>query len=154
MKKIHTEKIRATFYIDKRLYQLLKRCSAIEEVPMSSIIENDILEKRLEKYSYPTPEAWEGYYRFEFPEIMEQLEHEQQWEAYSKSSEGLYESEKLHIKKQQEQGMITKEKADSLLQAAEKKRQLALEQEELDAEREKQKLKERWEKAIREIPIE
>ena len=153
MKKIHTEKIRATFYIDKRLYQLLKRCSAIEGIPMSSIISNEILKERVGKYAFATPKDWEGYCRFELPEIMQQLEYEAQYEYHSKSPGGIYESAKSFIASQLEKEKITKMKADLLLKEEEKKYQQAIEQEQIDDEREKKELKERWEKAVKEIPI-
>ena len=59
--KAHKDKIRATFYIDKRLYQLLKRCSQIEETPMSSIINDEILKDRVGIYELDTPDHVDNY---------------------------------------------------------------------------------------------
>ena len=154
MKKIHTDKVRATFYIDKRLYQLLKRCSVIEGIPMSSIIDNEILKERVGKYEFSSPEEWQGYCRYELPEIMQRLEYEEQYEYHAKSPEGIYDSAKSYIIKQLEQEQITKEKAELLLKEAMKKYELAIEQERKNDEQEKKELKERWEKAAKEFPIE
>jgi len=154
MKKIHTDKIRATFYIDKRLYQLLKRCSAIEGIPMSSIIENDILQERVGKYAYPSPTDWEDYLRSGYSIEKEEEENEKYWEWYSNSPEGMYESVKSHITKQVEANKITKERAKSLLKDAEKKFRLAEEQEQKEKEQKEKELWERWKKAVNDIPIE
>jgi hypothetical protein len=149
MKKIHADKIRATFYIDKRLYQLLKRCSSIEGIPMSSIIDNDILSARVGKYEFQSPEAWE---RHEYVTNWEASEREEQedYEAYASSPEGLYEAAKLLIQKKLSDAAITDEQATRSLIEAEKKYKQELELE----EKEKQQFKERWEKAVKEIPIE
>jgi hypothetical protein len=149
MKKIHTDKIRATFYIDKRLYQLLKRCSAIEGIPMSSIIDNDVLSARVGKYEFQSPEAWEEHDYYENLEASAR-EDQEDYEAYSNSTEGLYEAAKLLIKKRLSDGAITDEQANRSLIEAERKYQQDLELEEIA----KQQFKKRWEKAVKEIPIE
>jgi uncharacterized protein (DUF1800 family) len=149
MRKAHTDKVRATFYIDKRLYQLLKRCSAIENIPMSSIINDDILEQRVGKYAHPTSKDWDDYLFYMAKDIQEEAE-QKEYEAYSESPEGRYESAKLLIKKQLEDSQITKTIAEKRLAIAEEEYEARLQKEKI-AEKE---FEERWIKAVKEIDIE
>ena len=148
MKKIHTDKIRATFYIDKRLYQLLKRCSAIEGIPLSSIINNDILEERVGKYAFPSLKDWEDHCYYSAQET-EQEEMEDYYEEYEKSPEGLLESKKFLITKQLNEGKMTKALAEKKIEKAQKEYEKTIE-----LEKEKTKLHtEKWERAVIEIPL-
>ena len=153
MRKAHTDKIRATFYIDKRLYQLLKRCSAIEGIPMSSIINDDLLEKRVGKYAYPSPKDWEDHMYYEAGEEEQKREIEAEIEFYSNSPEGILDSRKSYIKKQLKDSKISKEQAETLIQEAEKKFERDIEKEKKIQEREQKELEARWHKAIKEFPL-
>lgn len=153
MRKIHTDKIRATFYIDKRLYQLLKRCSEVEDIPMSSIIEKDILEKRVGQYSYNSLKEWEDYQRYVLSEQAEEEENKTYWEHYEKSPEGVFESAKFIISKQLKEGKIKAEKAEKLILQAEKKYQDDLEAQLKEEEEKRKKMEERWLTAVKKFPI-
>ena len=52
------DRVTVSLHLDKRLYTLLKRCSAIEEMPMSRIVD-DLLQSHLEKYQYHSIEEME-----------------------------------------------------------------------------------------------
>lgn len=154
MRKIHTDKIRATFYIDKRLYQLLKRCSEIEQIPMSSIIENDILEERLGKYSYDSLKEWEDYEKHVLPEESEEKENKEYWNYYTNSPEGKLDSAKHLISKQLKEGVIKEERANNLIRQAEGKYQEDMEAQIKEEEEKRKKMEERWRKAIQKFPLE
>lgn len=147
-------KIRATFYIDKRLYQLLKRCSVIEDIPMSSIINDDILQERVGKYAHPTLDDWEGYLQFEASDKAREAEFEAQIDYYTNSPEARFHSAKAFINKQLEEKKISEDKAERLLKEAEKKFDSEIEEERKAQERKQKELRGRWLTAVKDYPIE
>ncbi|WP_319549328.1 hypothetical protein [Desulfogranum marinum] len=152
MKKIHEDKTRATFYIDSRMYKLLKRCSAIEGIPMSSIINDEILENRVGKYQYSSPEEAE-YQKCGAERDAQENEQEEYYEAYSKTPEGQFESAKYFIEKQLKENSILPEEAERLIEKASRKYEEQIEQERIREEKEKENLKKKWEKAIKKYPL-
>lgn len=57
MPSANKDRIRVTFHLDKKLYRLLKKCSQIEDMPMSRIID-EMLESRVGKYAFRSYEDW------------------------------------------------------------------------------------------------
>jgi hypothetical protein len=150
--KAHKDKIRATFYIDKKLYQLLKRCSQIEEIPMSSIINDDILKERVRQYEFSTPEEWEN---VEYCEMREAEDHAQdfEFEAYEASPQGKH-SIRLHsIDKLLKENRISEEDAQKQRLEAERKLKEEEDKEFQEEQQRKKALQERWIKAVSELPI-
>ena len=70
------DRVTVSLHLDRRLYTLLKRCSLLEEMPMSRIVD-DLLESQLAKYQYDSLERSE---KEEENKIMYEaiLEHEQE----------------------------------------------------------------------------
>lgn len=151
--KAHKNKIRATFYIDKKLYQLMKRCSYIESIPMSSIINDDILKRRVGKYELDTPEHVNEYDREEAEEA-EELNQELSYEAYEKSPSGQRDSQLHKIDLKLKQKIISESEAQKQRLEAEVKYEKDLEIEAAEEARRKKELYEKWVKAVTEIPIE
>jgi hypothetical protein len=153
MRKAHKNKIRATFYIDKDLYQLLKRCSAIEGIPMSSILNDDILQQRVGEYYYPDPDHANAC----FPGDMEELDNKKRdlyYEHYENSAEGKRAARLLAIEKMLETNRITEKEAIEQKAATEKTFQEALKIEKEEYEKSKKELHDRWVKAVKDFPIE
>lgn len=150
--KAHKDKIRATFYIDKKLYQLLKRCSQIEGIPMSSIINEDILQQRVGQYELPTPEHLSGY-EDAMAERAEQRENELYYEQYEASPEGQRDSRVNAINTMLKSGKTTDEDAKKQILIAEEKYQVELKKEREEEERRKKEYHDKWLKAVKEIPI-
>ncbi len=112
--KAHKNKIRATFYIDKKLYQLLKRCSQIEEIPMSSIINDEILKKRVGVYVLETPDHVDDYEDAE-ADNADRINEQLSYDAYENSADGWRSLQRHKINTKLEQGMISQAEADKQL---------------------------------------
>jgi hypothetical protein len=150
--KAHKDKIRATFYIDKKLYQLLKRCSQIEEIPMSSIINDEILKDRVGIYELDTPDHVNDYLYAESQEA-EKLQQELNYEAYENSADGWRNSQRHKINTMLEKKMISRDEAEKQLVELEEKYEAKIEEEMHEEALRKKALRDRWIKAVAEIPI-
>ncbi len=152
MRAKHTDKIRATFYIDKELYQLLKRCSAVEEIPMSSIINNDILEERVGRYRYSCLDEWEH----ERYELQQEKEAEEFFGALEEEAASPIGKLKTRIKQVQE--AIEKKKLSTAvgkvkIQELQDRLNRVVEEERAKLELKKKEFDERWKRALSEIPL-
>lgn len=150
--KAHKDKVRATFYIDRKLYQLLKRCSQIEEIPMSSIINDEILEQRVGVYSLDTPDHVDDYEYAEAEEA-ESRQQELEYEVYADSPQGWRSSEKHKINTKLEQTIISEAEADKQLLELEEKYKAKVKEEMHEEALRMKALRERWLKAVTEVPI-
>lgn len=150
--KAHQDKIRATFYIDKKLYQLLKRCSQIEEIPMSSIINDDILKQRVGKYILETPDQVSLYEDAEMDQA-EQREKELEYAEYGNSPEGRRDSERHKVNSMLERKIISDADAQKKLLEIEEKYNDELKIENEEEAQKKILLHERWVKAVANIPV-
>ncbi len=150
--KAHKDKIRATFYIDKKLYQLMKRCSYIEEIPMSSIINDDILKHRVGVYEIETPEDMWGY-EAQMVEEEEKRHQELSIEAWEQSTDGKRSSQLHKIDMMLKQKIISESEAQKQKLQAEADYQIEIKKEAEEEALRKKTLHEKWVKAVAEFPI-
>lgn len=86
MPSANKDRFTISLHLDKRICALLKRCSAIEKIPMSRIVDQQ-LSPYLEKYSYDTKEESEIGESIRLMELARQKEIERLTSEPSRDSE-------------------------------------------------------------------
>jgi hypothetical protein len=154
MPSANKDRTTVSFHIDKKLYVLLKRCSAIENLPMSRIIDS-VIRPYVEKYQFDTLEEWEK--ADELKRFLQSVEEEP--EGPSEEEMIAAEAEALRttldkMEKARNEGKLTDEKYEYFKNHYIGELSKA-EDEALENRRKKREEKIRkWQKVCKEFPIE
>jgi len=157
MSSANKDRTTVSFHIDKRLHGLLKRCSAIEDLPMSRIIDM-VLRPYVEKYQYNTIDEWE--LAEEIQSLEAQDDHKETFYYEPTEEEKIkYAADQLRnslekLDKRKAEGKITEERYEQIkdfyLSEYDQASQGALEA----AKREREAKRRKWESACKDFPLE